>query len=91
MNLKLISLLFGLALVAGCATYVGPPEPVVYYGWYGEYYGPYWWGPSGVVVYGNPPHWGGHYYYGPHFYYRGAPAPHGPPPHGQPHGHSPQR
>lgn len=94
--IKLIGLLAGLTILAGCATevgvgYVPPPEPVVYYGWYGGYYGPYYWnGP--VIIYGAPHGWHGHYYYGGprHFAppppHRGpapgapAPRPHGPPP-----------
>ena len=71
-KLKLISLLFGLSLFAGCATYVGPPEPVVYYGYYGDYYGSYYYGPSGIVL-GSPYGWHGHYYYGgPRGYYHGG-------------------
>ena len=75
----------GVVFLTGCATEVavGPPEPVVYYGWYGSYYGPYYWdGP--VIVYGCPHGWHGHYHGG---YYRHAPPPpHAPPPQ---HGHFP--
>jgi hypothetical protein len=71
MKTKLISLLFTAILLSGCvATYPPPPpEPVVYYGYYGEYYGPYYYNPSGVIVFGTPYGWCGHYY--------GRPAPYG--------------
>jgi hypothetical protein len=67
MKTKLASLLFSVILLSGCiATYPPPsPEPVVYYGYYGEYYGPYYYGPSGVIVFGAPYGWRGRYYYGP--------------------------
>ena len=65
-------LIVNLLFISGCAAYVTPvgvgvvaPEPVVYYGWYDGYYGPYYWGPSGgVVVFGAPHGWHGHYYHG---------------------------
>ena len=83
MKTKLLSAIVGIALLAGCATQVAvgpvpPPEPVVYYGWYGNYYGPYYWdGP--VVVFGCPAYgwhgWHGHYYHphGPVHYRPGHP------------------
>jgi hypothetical protein len=75
--IKLIGLLSGLVLLAGCATEVGvtyyDPFPPVYYGWYGGYYGPYYWnGP--VVVYGHPHRWHGNYHGGPR--YVAPPPPH---------------
>ena len=91
--IKLVGLLVGLTILAGCATEVGvgyvQPEPVVYYGYYGPYYGPYYWdGP--VIVYGCPPRWHGYYHPDPRFHpppplHRGPmpgvpPRQHGPPP-----------
>jgi len=75
--IKLIGLLAGLVLLAGCATEVGvtyyDPFPPVYYGWYGGYYGPYYWnGP--VVVHGCPRGWHGNYHGGPR--YVAPPPPH---------------
>jgi hypothetical protein len=68
MKLKLMILLIGMSLFVGCATQVAigpfPPEPVVYYGWYGGYYGPYYWGPTGEIVFGAPYGWRGYYYHG---------------------------
>jgi hypothetical protein len=71
LNIKLLLLV--VFIFSGCATYVGPPEPIVYYGYYGSYYGPYYWnGPT--VVFGAPYGWHGHYYY--HGYSRGYYGPH---------------
>ena len=62
-KLKLIVILIGMTILSGCAT-SGPPEPVVYYGWYGSYYGPYYWdGP--VIVYGTPYRYHGYYWHSP--------------------------
>lgn len=75
MKISKILILIGLLSFAGCTTYVSGPVPVVYYGWYGDYYGYYYWDSSGIIVYGCPPRWHGHYYYGPHFYYKqGTPS-----------------
>ena len=92
MKTQLIALLMGVALLAGCATEVAvgpPPEPFVYYGWYGGYYGPYYWdGP--VIVFGAPHGWHGHYYEGWHERGNMGPPPHSAPhnaPHGRPQHH----
>ena len=73
MRKKLISMLLGLSFLAGCVIAPDPmPESVVYYGSYGDYYGPYYYGPSGVIIIGAPLGWHGHYYHGPsRGYYHG--------------------
>lgn len=94
MKTMLYALLVALMIgVSGCATdaavgvgvVIETPAPIVYYGWYGSYYGYYYWnGPS--IVYGCPPWgwhgWHGHYYHRPPVYHRPAPPPihHGSPP-----------
>ena len=53
MNMKLISLIFGLVILTGCVAYVGDPVP-----YYGPYYGPpvYYYGRPPVIFYGPVPY-----------------------------------
>ena len=61
MKTKLTLLTLVLARVAGCVS-IGPP--VVYCGWYGSYWGPYYWDDAQKkMVTGKPEGWTGHYHY----------------------------